>query len=66
MAVLSRILEESEAKFGVQKNLETIGGVVLDTAFERSTYNSRHVKVTKFVFLTVCVNRNTVGLFSLT
>jgi hypothetical protein len=43
-----------ETRLGVQKNfLETIRGVAPDTSFQRSTYKSRHVRVTKFVFLTV-------------
>ena len=43
-----------EIRFGVQKIfLESMGGVALDTSFQRSTYKSRHVRVTKFVFLTV-------------
>jgi len=45
-----------EAKRGVQKFfLEAISGIVFDNAFEQSTYKSRHVRVTKFVFLTVRV-----------
>gem|GEM_PF-6137415 len=45
-----------EARSGVQKNfLETISGMVFDNAFEQSTYKSRHVRVTNFVFLTVRV-----------
>ena len=51
-----------ETRFGVQKIfLETVGSVALDTAFQGSTYKSRHVRVTKFVFLTVRVNCKRVG-----
>jgi len=38
-----------------KKIMETIGGIGLDTSFQGSTYKSRHVRVTKTVFLTVNV-----------
>jgi hypothetical protein len=46
-----------ETNLGVQKKfLETIGGIAVDSAFQRSTYKTRQVRVTKFVFLTVRMN----------
>ena len=48
---------KSRNQFWRRKNfLETGGGIGPDTPFKGSTYKTRHVNVTKFVFVTVKVN----------